>query len=166
MRRGISPGNSINWRSGSSYRNCWPTAEWLLRTWQQETWLKQVNDGWAKDKEEREKRLERIRQLLTKDKEKASPQWYVNSQGQTIVVIPGPVEFLMGSPPTEEGRKPGGDAVPLGEGTHRHIDQRTTRVQKHTSGPAILAGPLACINLSARPEDSSQNWLVQIPRSI
>ena len=31
-------------------------------------------------------------------------QWYVNSQGQTMVVIPGPVEFLMGSPPTEADR--------------------------------------------------------------
>src|SRR5262249_49133654 len=30
--------------------------------------------------------------------------WYVNSQGQTMVVIPGPVEFMMGSPPTEYGR--------------------------------------------------------------
>src|SRR5262249_29660965 len=31
-------------------------------------------------------------------------RWYVNGQGQTMVVIPGPVEFLMGSPPTEAGR--------------------------------------------------------------
>src|SRR5262249_9402679 len=43
--------------------------------------------------------------LLTKDKEKTPPQWYVNGQGQTMVVIPGPVEFMMGSPPTEEGRQ-------------------------------------------------------------
>jgi formylglycine-generating enzyme required for sulfatase activity len=34
----------------------------------------------------------------------ATPRWYVNGQGQTMVVLPGPVEFLMGSPPTEEGR--------------------------------------------------------------
>jgi len=27
-----------------------------------------------------------------------SQQWYVNGQGQTMVVIPGPVEFVMGSP--------------------------------------------------------------------
>ena len=46
------------------------------------------------------------KQLLTKDKEKALPQWYVNGQGQTMVVIPGPVEFVMGSPSTEEGRNP------------------------------------------------------------
>jgi formylglycine-generating enzyme required for sulfatase activity/tRNA A-37 threonylcarbamoyl transferase component Bud32 len=30
--------------------------------------------------------------------------WWVNRQGQTFTVIPGPVEFLMGSPPTEAGR--------------------------------------------------------------
>ena len=40
----------------------------------------------------------------TKDKEKTPPQWYVNGQGQTMVVIPGPVEFMMGSPPTEAGQ--------------------------------------------------------------
>jgi formylglycine-generating enzyme required for sulfatase activity len=34
------------------------------------------------------------------------PQWYVNSQGMTMVVIPGPVEFLMGSPASEAGRRP------------------------------------------------------------
>jgi serine/threonine protein kinase/formylglycine-generating enzyme required for sulfatase activity len=79
------------------------TAEWLLRIWQQEAWLKQVNDGWARDKEEREKRLTSIGQLLTRDKEKTPPQWYVNGQGQTMVVIPGPAEFVMGSPTTEKG---------------------------------------------------------------
>jgi formylglycine-generating enzyme required for sulfatase activity len=79
-------------------------SEWLLRTWQQEAWLQQVNREWAKDKGQRAKRLEGIRQLLTK--EKAPPQWYVNGQGQTMVVLPGPVEFVMGSPSTEEGRQP------------------------------------------------------------
>ena len=78
--------------------------EWLLRTWKQEAWLKQVNEEWAKDQEQREKRLDGIKQTLAKDKEKTPPQWYVNGQGQTMVVIPGPVEFVMGSPPTEAGR--------------------------------------------------------------
>jgi eukaryotic-like serine/threonine-protein kinase len=80
------------------------SAEWLLRQWQQEAWLRQINNEWAKDKEQREKRLESIKQSITKDKEKAPPQWYVNGQGQTMVVIPGSVEFVMGSPSTEEGR--------------------------------------------------------------
>jgi formylglycine-generating enzyme required for sulfatase activity len=80
------------------------SVEWLLRTWKQEAWLKQVNDEWAKDREQRDKRLDEIKQALAKDKEKTPPRWYVNGQGQTMVVIPGPVTFLMGSPPTEDGR--------------------------------------------------------------
>jgi serine/threonine protein kinase/formylglycine-generating enzyme required for sulfatase activity len=79
-------------------------SEWLLRTWKQHGWLGQVNDDWAKDKEGREKRLDAIKQKLAKEKEKAPPEWYVNGQGQVMVVIPGPVEVVMGSPPTEAGR--------------------------------------------------------------
>jgi formylglycine-generating enzyme required for sulfatase activity len=79
--------------------------EWLLRQWKQEAWLNVVNDEWAKGKEQREQRLEGIQQLLTQAKEKTPPQWYVNGQGQTMVVVPGPVEFLMGSPLTEAGRR-------------------------------------------------------------
>jgi formylglycine-generating enzyme required for sulfatase activity len=81
-------------------------AEWLLRQWKKTAWLEQVNDELARDKEKRTKRLESISQLLRNDKEKTPPQWYVNGQGQTMVVIPGPVEFRMGSPETEEGRAP------------------------------------------------------------
>jgi eukaryotic-like serine/threonine-protein kinase len=82
-------------------------AEWLLRNWKQEGWLKRVNDEWAMDQRQRDQRLGRLKQLLAEDKEGASPQWYVNGQGQTMVVIPGPVEFVMGSPPTEGGRQGG-----------------------------------------------------------
>ena len=41
--------------------------EWLLRTWKQEAWLKQVNEEWAKDQEQREKRLDGIKQTLAKE---------------------------------------------------------------------------------------------------
>jgi serine/threonine protein kinase/formylglycine-generating enzyme required for sulfatase activity len=80
------------------------SVEWLLRQWRQGDWLKQVNEEWAKNTEGRAKRIRSIQQLVRKDKEKTPSQWYVNRQGQTMVVIPGPVEFLMGSPSTEEGR--------------------------------------------------------------
>jgi formylglycine-generating enzyme required for sulfatase activity len=80
-------------------------SEWLLRTWNQEAWLKQVNTEWAKDKEQREKRLDGIKQTLARGNEKTPPQWYINGQGQMMVVIPGSVEFVMGSPPTEAGRR-------------------------------------------------------------
>jgi eukaryotic-like serine/threonine-protein kinase len=42
---------------------------------------------------------------VNRDKEKTPPQWYVNSQGQTMVVIPGPIELVMGSPLTEADRR-------------------------------------------------------------
>ena len=89
-------------------------AQWLLRQWNQTTWLNQVNDNWAKDDAERAKRLAEIQQSLSSDKDQPSghsplatghsPRWYVNSQGQTLVVIPGPVTYQMGSPPQEVGR--------------------------------------------------------------
>jgi hypothetical protein len=80
------------------------SAEWLLRQWKEETSLKQMNDGWKKDREQREKRMEEIKQMLAEEKEKTPSQWYVNGQGQTMVVIPGQVEFMMGSPITEKER--------------------------------------------------------------
>src|SRR5262249_58836772 len=73
-------------------------AEWLLQTGKEEGWLKQVKEGGAKKKKQRRKGLQRMEKLVTKEKEKAPPQWYVNGQGQTMVVIPGPVAFVMGSP--------------------------------------------------------------------
>jgi formylglycine-generating enzyme required for sulfatase activity len=82
-------------------------AEWLLRQWQQEAWLQQINGEWAKDQQHRQKRLQGNQQLLRKGQEKAEPQWYVNGQGQTMVVVPGPVEFQMGSPSTEMDRTGG-----------------------------------------------------------
>ena len=84
-------------------------AEWLLRTWKQEAWLNQVNEEWAKDKVKgvgwwvagRDKDSP----PSTRHPPPSTPKWYVNGQGQTMVVIPGPVEFVMGSPPTEAGRE-------------------------------------------------------------
>jgi eukaryotic-like serine/threonine-protein kinase len=79
-------------------------AEWLLRQWHLEAWLEQTDLAWARDAQQRQKRLESIEQELARAKEKATPQWYVNSQGQTMIVIPAPVEFTMGSPSEEAGR--------------------------------------------------------------
>ena len=64
-------------------------AEWVLRQWQAADQLKEIDKGLATGKVEGKR------------------QWYVNHQGQTMVVIPGPVEFRMGSPLTEGSRSPG-----------------------------------------------------------
>ena len=58
-------------------------AEWTLRQWKQQEKLQ------AADAE------------LMKVKDRGDRRWFVNSQGQTFAVIEGPIEFRMGSPPTE-----------------------------------------------------------------
>ncbi len=63
-------------------------AEWTLRKWGQQDKLKEVDAQ------------------LMKRKEFHPRRWYVNSQGQTFAVIEGPVEFPMGSPPTDTERHP------------------------------------------------------------
>jgi serine/threonine protein kinase len=62
------------------------SAAWLLRQWGQRERLKKTDRELATGKVEGQRR------------------WYVNGQGQTFTVLPGPVEFLMGSPATEAGR--------------------------------------------------------------
>jgi formylglycine-generating enzyme required for sulfatase activity len=79
-------------------------AEWLLRSWRQEAWLQEVNNAWARDRQLRHEKIERLKQVPADKMARTAPQWYVNGQGQTMVVIPGPVEFVMGSPSTEQGR--------------------------------------------------------------
>jgi serine/threonine protein kinase/formylglycine-generating enzyme required for sulfatase activity len=78
-------------------------AEWLLRHWKQDTWLKQIEQRWAEDAAQRMQRLQRIGKELTQDT--AKPQWYVNGQGQTFVVIPSPGKIWVGSPPGEAERE-------------------------------------------------------------
>ena len=77
---------------------------WLLRQWNQGETIDEIDLGWAQDKQWREQRVQGIRQELAKGEGRLQSQWYVNGQGQTMVVISGPVEFLMGSPSTESGR--------------------------------------------------------------
>jgi formylglycine-generating enzyme required for sulfatase activity len=80
-------------------------AAWLLRQWREEAWLKQTDDAWAKDKEQRDQQFAKVSRAAAAAG--AKPQWCVNGQGHTLVLIPGPVEFLMGSPVTEAGREGG-----------------------------------------------------------
>jgi formylglycine-generating enzyme required for sulfatase activity/tetratricopeptide (TPR) repeat protein len=82
------------------------SAAWLLRRWDQGEKIKEIDREWAQDKQGRDQRLSHIRRELAKGPGPVKPQWYVNGQGQTMVVLPGPVEFRMGSPLTEAGRLP------------------------------------------------------------
>ena len=78
-------------------------AEWLLRQWKQQDKLKEIDEQWG---QQREQRQQRIKEELARDKDRARPKWYVTGHGQTMVVVPGPVDFWMGSPSTEAGRYP------------------------------------------------------------
>src|SRR5271157_5506442 len=64
-------------------------AQWTLRQWKQQESLKAVDTE------------------LGRLKDRGDRRWYVNGQGQTYAVIEGPVEFRMGSPPTDPERLPG-----------------------------------------------------------
>jgi len=77
-------------------------SEWLLRHWGDEAWLRQINEEWAENNEQREKRFDHLKSLATAN---APPQWYVNGEGQTMVVMPGPVEFVTGHLATRVVRK-------------------------------------------------------------
>ncbi len=76
-------------------------AEWTMRQW---------------------KHLEKLKDVdvqLMKVKDRGNRRWFVNGQGQTFAVIEGPVEFHMGSPPTDTERfapneRPRRMAIPRG----------------------------------------------------
>ena len=67
-------------------------AEWLLRQWGQDAQLSVITDKLRADEAQ-----QLARPMLQ------PRQWYVNSQGQTLVILE-PGEFPMGSPATESGR--------------------------------------------------------------
>ncbi|HEX3314022.1 MAG TPA: SUMF1/EgtB/PvdO family nonheme iron enzyme, partial [Gemmataceae bacterium] len=82
-------------------------AEWLLRTWKQDAWLKRTEQQLAQPESAQNPRLDDIRRNGAKGAAKGAAKetaWYVNGKGQTMVAIAGPVEFRMGSPKMEPGR--------------------------------------------------------------
>ncbi len=79
--------------------------EWLLRQWRKQEEIAAVD---LRLKESRHQRLDRIRKEIAGNKDGSKPQWFMNGQGQTMVVLP-PMEFTMGSPLSEPGRNGGKD---------------------------------------------------------
>jgi formylglycine-generating enzyme required for sulfatase activity len=51
-----------------------------------------------------QEKLKAVGAELSKLEERGERRWYVNGQGQTFVLVDGPVEFRMSSPPTEPDR--------------------------------------------------------------
>jgi serine/threonine protein kinase/formylglycine-generating enzyme required for sulfatase activity/tetratricopeptide (TPR) repeat protein len=60
--------------------------------------------GWTLRQWGRKEQFADLDAHLAKLKDRGDRRWYMNSQGQTLSVIEGPVEFRMGSPPAEPDR--------------------------------------------------------------
>jgi formylglycine-generating enzyme required for sulfatase activity len=74
--------------------------DWLLRHGKEGPAARPLD--WGQRQE-----LERIDAELARRDPPGGRGWYVNGQGQTFTVMPGPVEFRMGSPPAEPERVAG-----------------------------------------------------------
>jgi formylglycine-generating enzyme required for sulfatase activity len=79
-------------------------AEWLLRRWKQEGKLAEFEQQWAENEDKRDAKQEYIRKELARRADRGESYWWINGQGQTMVVVPGPATFRMGSPAGEAGR--------------------------------------------------------------
>ena len=85
-------------------------AEWTLRRWKQE------------------EKLAAIDAELKKLKDRGNRRWYVNSEGQTFVVIEGPVEFRWDRPDSEPDRRDSERPPPQADQpTFRHRHQGSDR---------------------------------------
>jgi formylglycine-generating enzyme required for sulfatase activity len=73
-------------------------SKWLLRMWNDEAWLRETD---ATMRTEASRRAAMQPSTASPVDSKAR-SWHVNSAGQTMVVIPGPVEFSMGSPKDDD----------------------------------------------------------------
>jgi formylglycine-generating enzyme required for sulfatase activity len=86
-------------------------AEWTLRRWKQE------------------KKIDVANAELKAFKFQGDRRWFINSEGQTFAVIEPPVDFTMGSPPTEVGRE-GGNKEML---HHMRINRRVAFATKEVT---------------------------------
>jgi formylglycine-generating enzyme required for sulfatase activity len=78
------------------------SAEWLLREWGLDDWLLTTTRAWSKDAQH-QARDKSIMSSFLGSFERPVPQWFVNGAGHTMIAIPGKIEFVMGSPPSELG---------------------------------------------------------------
>jgi formylglycine-generating enzyme required for sulfatase activity len=80
-------------------------AEWTLRELGDAKWLTARREAWRDEQgDAAPPRLDAVLREFSGGGPR-EPRWFVNSQGQSFVAIPGPVEFLMGSPESELGHR-------------------------------------------------------------
>ncbi len=128
---------------------------------------------WALQQFEQGKRVAQTHSALRSRGVRGNRQWYVNSVGQTMVVIPGPERFLHGSPPDEsrrdadESQHPGwirrSFSIAATETTFDQYqrflrsDRREKRIRTTARGP--LAGQLPATNVTWFDAAAYCNWL-------
>ena len=95
-------------------------AEWLLRKWNQAGRLQELTD-----------KLKTNDEQLQSRKGDDKKHWYINTQGQTFVIIDAG-EFVMGSPESEPGRNP--DEIQHRRNIGRHFAISTAEVTKAQFG--------------------------------
>jgi serine/threonine protein kinase/formylglycine-generating enzyme required for sulfatase activity len=88
--------------------------DWLLRHGKEGPAARPLEWACAKELERIDRQLAgqpdaQARDPHKPDAQARGPTWYVNTQGQTFTLIPGPVEFRMGSPLWEPDRIPGNE---------------------------------------------------------
>ena len=83
-----------------------------------------------------------------KVKDRGERRWFVNSQGQTFAVIEGPVEFRMGSPPTEPERIADNE-TPQAHGHPPPVRHRRQGGDGRAV-PAVREGPTPSLGLARR----------------
>jgi formylglycine-generating enzyme required for sulfatase activity len=60
---------------------------------------------WTLIRLDQHEEMSRANNVLQKNVRRSDRQWYLSRHGHTMVVIPGPVQYLMGSPNDEAGRR-------------------------------------------------------------
>jgi formylglycine-generating enzyme required for sulfatase activity len=127
---------------------------WLVQQW-----------GW-------QKKLAAIDQELATGKVAGGRKWYVNRQGQTMVIVEGPADFLMGSPRTEAGREGGAEGrvemrhkkrIPRSFALAAHevtVEQFRRFRKDHRYNPEYARTPDSPVNLVTWYEAAEYcNWL-------
>jgi serine/threonine protein kinase/formylglycine-generating enzyme required for sulfatase activity len=91
----------LGWYREDSDPGIHAAVDWLMRHPRQGQAARKLDWGQGQELS----RIDReLRGQQPARRESRDPFWYVDKQGQTMVAIPGPVEFLMGSPAYEQGR--------------------------------------------------------------
>ena len=115
--------------------------DWLLRHGKEGLIPRPLDWGQANQ-------LRQIDEELKRGDPDGKRQWYVNGQGQTMILVPGPVEFLMGAPLSEPGRS----------------DDETPHRQRIGRGFAIASKPVTVAQFQSFQKERPEVWHGDIKR--